>query len=92
MCGICGIAGVDHAAQLTYLGLYALQHRGQESAGIAVVDQAGPRPPHRGTGLEQEVFSPDALSGLAGPAATVLQRRRAPARLFVCVAHSHTVL
>ena len=34
MCGIYGVAGVPDAAQLVYLGLYALQHRGQESAGI----------------------------------------------------------
>ena len=37
MCGIFGIDGCDDASNLTYLGLYALQHRGQESAGIASV-------------------------------------------------------
>lgn len=37
-CGIFGIFGVEHAANLTYLGLYALQHRGQESTGIASSD------------------------------------------------------
>ncbi len=37
-CGVFGIYGVEHAANLTYLGLYALQHRGQESAGIASSD------------------------------------------------------
>ncbi len=37
-CGVFGIYGVAHAANLTYLGLYALQHRGQESAGIASSD------------------------------------------------------
>jgi len=33
-CGIFGVFGLDDAAKLTYFGLYALQHRGQESAGI----------------------------------------------------------
>ncbi|HPK67090.1 MAG TPA: amidophosphoribosyltransferase, partial [Thermoanaerobaculia bacterium] len=41
MCGIFGIGGHDDAANLTYLGLYALQHRGQESAGIATADDEG---------------------------------------------------
>ena len=38
-CGIFGVYGNAEAAKLTYLGLYALQHRGQESAGIAVTDR-----------------------------------------------------
>src|SRR6187399_680476 len=37
-CGVFGIFGHPEAANLTYLGLYALQHRGQESAGIAASD------------------------------------------------------
>ena len=37
-CGVFGIFGHPEAANMTYLGLYALQHRGQESAGIAVSD------------------------------------------------------
>jgi hypothetical protein len=37
-CGVFGIFGHPEAANLTYLGLYALQHRGQESAGIATAD------------------------------------------------------
>ena len=37
-CGVFGIFGHDEAARLTYLGLYALQHRGQESAGIVSSD------------------------------------------------------
>ncbi|MBV9880554.1 MAG: amidophosphoribosyltransferase [Gemmatirosa sp.] len=41
MCGIFGVRGHAHAAALTHLGLYSLQHRGQESAGIAAVDDAG---------------------------------------------------
>src|SRR4051812_41810449 len=39
-CGVFGIFGHSEAAKLTYLGLYALQHRGQESAGIAASDGA----------------------------------------------------
>ena len=39
-CGVFGIFGHPEAANLTYLGLYALQHRGQESAGIASCDGA----------------------------------------------------
>jgi len=41
MCGIIGVSGIPDAARLTYLGLYALQHRGQESAGIVAVDRDG---------------------------------------------------
>jgi amidophosphoribosyltransferase len=41
MCGIFGVRGHPHAAALTHLGLYSLQHRGQESAGIAAIDEAG---------------------------------------------------
>ena len=37
-CGVCGIYGHEDAAHITYLGLYVLQHRGQESAGIAVAN------------------------------------------------------
>ena len=38
MCGIIGAAGVPDASRVTYLGLYSLQHRGQESAGIVATD------------------------------------------------------
>ena len=41
MCGIVGVAGMDRAAELAYLGLYALQHRGQEAAGISAADEHG---------------------------------------------------
>ncbi len=41
MCGIIGVSGIPDAARLAYLGLYALQHRGQESAGIVAVDRGG---------------------------------------------------
>jgi len=49
-CGVMGVYGSDRAAELVYLGLYALQHRGQESAGIAVSD-GGILRSARGAGL-----------------------------------------
>jgi amidophosphoribosyltransferase len=66
MCGIFGAANVRDAAQLAYLGLYALQHRGQESAGIVAVDADGQARVHRGMGLVNDVFSADVLRGLRG--------------------------
>ena len=46
-CGVFGIYGHSEAANLTYLGLYALQHRGQESVGIATSDGGGCRSTRR---------------------------------------------
>ena len=66
MCGIFGVSGIPDAAQLVYLGLYALQHRGQESAGIVAVDEAGQAGAHRGMGLVNDVFSSDVLHALRG--------------------------
>jgi amidophosphoribosyltransferase len=66
MCGIFGAVNIRDAAQLAYLGLYALQHRGQESAGIVAVDTEGQARAHRGMGLVNDVFSPDVLRGLRG--------------------------
>jgi amidophosphoribosyltransferase len=64
-CGVCGIHGHQDAAKFTYFGLYALQHRGQESAGIVSSD--GERIyQHRGMGLVPEVFSEEHLQGLVG--------------------------
>jgi len=64
-CGIFGVFGHKDAAGLTYLGLYALQHRGQESAGIVVSDGKNIR--HwRGMGLVSEVFTSGTLNTLAG--------------------------
>src|SRR6185369_8376352 len=51
----CGVFGAPEAANLTYLGLHALQHRGQESAGIVSAD-AGKLLAHRALGLVQDVF------------------------------------
>ncbi|NOT44815.1 MAG: amidophosphoribosyltransferase [Acidobacteria bacterium] len=64
-CGVFGILGHPEASNLTYLGLYALQHRGQESAGIASSD--GGRVRHyKAMGYVNDVFSGDALSHLPG--------------------------
>ena len=64
-CGVCGVYGHQDAAKLTYFGLYALQHRGQESAGI--VSSNGERiQQHRGMGLVPEVFSEEHLQSLVG--------------------------
>ncbi len=67
-CGVFGIWGSPEAAHQAYTALYAQQHRGQESAGIAVSD--GRRlDAHVGMGLVAEVFSPKVLAQLRGRAA-----------------------
>ena len=67
-CGVFGVFGHPEAAKLTYLGLYALQHRGQESAGIASSDGAG-LSLHKGMGLVEEIFRHEELAKLAGDVA-----------------------
>ncbi len=57
-CGVFGIFGHPEAANLTYLGLYALQHRGQESCGIVASDGMHLKA-HRGMGLVSDVFKQD---------------------------------
>jgi amidophosphoribosyltransferase len=69
MCGIIGVSGIPDAARLAYLGLYALQHRGQESAGIVVVDREGNARAHRGMGLVSENFHDAELDRLPGDVA-----------------------
>jgi amidophosphoribosyltransferase len=65
MCGVFGIHGHTEAANLAYLGLHALQHRGQESAGIVTSD--GTRlHQHVSMGHVQQAFPPEALSRLPG--------------------------
>jgi len=66
MCGVMGVSGMSNAAELVYLGLYALQHRGQESAGIVSLDPDGRARGHRGMGLVQDVFPPRVLRELPG--------------------------
>ncbi|MDE7451610.1 MAG: class II glutamine amidotransferase, partial [Alistipes sp.] len=68
-CGVFGIFGVPNAASLSYYGLHALQHRGQEGCGIVSVDSDGRFRRVRGAGLVTEVFNGDKLSGLAGETA-----------------------
>jgi amidophosphoribosyltransferase len=64
-CGVFGVYGHPNAAELTYYGLYALQHRGQESAGIVTSD--GLRfHEHKGMGLVSQVFRGNILQELAG--------------------------
>lgn len=65
MCGIFGIESHSDAANLTYLGLYALQHRGQESAGLASWDGQQMRV-ERGMGEVREIFPPRVLKSLVG--------------------------
>lgn len=64
-CGVFGIHGHSEAARITYLGLYALQHRGQESAGICTT-QGREQFVHRAMGLVSEVFSEPVLDRLPG--------------------------
>ena len=64
-CGVFGlyVNGMDHAAGCVYNALYALQHRGQESAGIAINDD-GVITSHKDVGLVSEVFTPEILERL----------------------------
>ena len=64
-CGVFGIFGHPEASNLTSLGLYALQHRGQESAGIAVADGTRMRVV-RGMGQVADAFKEETLAGLGG--------------------------
>ena len=70
-CGVFGVYDFDghDVASTIYYGLYALQHRGQESCGIAVSDTQGPKGKvlsHKDMGLLNEVFTPEILDGLKG--------------------------
>ncbi len=67
-CGIFGVFGHREASRITYLGLYALQHRGQESAGIASTDQAGLHS-ETGMGHVADIFSQSRLENLKGESA-----------------------
>ncbi|HSO13042.1 MAG TPA: amidophosphoribosyltransferase [Anaerolineales bacterium] len=65
----CGVIGVfapnEDVARMTFFGLYALQHRGQEAAGIAVADGNGISL-YKNVGLVSQVFTPERLNGLQG--------------------------
>jgi len=67
-CGLVGIIGHPRAAERAFYGLFALQHRGQESAGIAVRSSRGLNG-HTGMGLACDVFTAAALATLEGDAA-----------------------
>jgi len=65
-CGVVGISSAEgHVAQQAFFGLFALQHRGQEAAGIAVADGAMARL-HKDVGLVGQVFTPETLAPLTG--------------------------
>lgn len=65
-CGVIGIFGPnEEVARMAFFGLYALQHRGQEAAGIAVAD-GQTMSAHKGIGLVAQVFTPNAMTELKG--------------------------
>jgi amidophosphoribosyltransferase len=67
-CGVFGVFGHPEASKLTYLGLHALQHRGQESAGIASSDGLDIHV-HKSLGHVQEIFTPEVIADLPGDVA-----------------------
>jgi len=67
-CGVFGVFGHPEAANITYLGLYSLQHRGQESAGIVSCHE-GRLHRHLGMGMVHDVFKQDVMDKLPGEAA-----------------------
>ena len=64
-CGVFGVYNHPEAANITYLGLYSLQHRGQESAGIVSSNKKRLNS-HKGMGLVADVFSEESLAELPG--------------------------
>jgi amidophosphoribosyltransferase len=66
MCGIFGVHGHPEAASLAHLGLYSLQHRGQESAGIVSVDESTGAHAYRAMGLVSDHFDRGAMAALVG--------------------------
>ncbi|UCF19923.1 MAG: amidophosphoribosyltransferase [Gemmatimonadota bacterium] len=65
-CGVFAVSGHEAAAELTFLGLYALQHRGQESAGIVAIDDDGQTRIHKGMGLVAEAIKEAHIRELRG--------------------------
>ena len=65
-CGVFGVYGHPEAANLAYLGLYALQHRGQESAGI-VSSNGKSLISHRGMGLVADIFNSEVIGRSKAP-------------------------
>jgi amidophosphoribosyltransferase len=68
MCGIVAVSGIERAAELVSLGLYALQHRGQEAAGICAVEDGQVRV-HKAAGAIADGFDDRILDGLPGTVA-----------------------
>jgi amidophosphoribosyltransferase len=68
-CGVFAAVGVARAAEVTALGLHALQHRGQESTGIVSCDEAGAFHGHKGLGLVSDVYRDLDFARLPGPVA-----------------------
>jgi amidophosphoribosyltransferase len=66
MCGIFGIFGHEHAAAIAHLGLYSLQHRGQESSGIVAVDRERGAKAIKSMGLVSEALAGPAVESLPG--------------------------
>jgi amidophosphoribosyltransferase len=85
-CGVFGIYGHSEASNLTYLGLYALQHRGQESAGIAASD-GGLIRHHKAMGYVNEVFNGGSLAKLPGTLAVGHVRYSTAGESLVANAH-----
>ncbi|SME90795.1 amidophosphoribosyltransferase [Pseudobacteriovorax antillogorgiicola] len=65
-CGVVGVVGDKEAANLIYLSLYALQHRGQEAAGIVTLNKEGSFSGHKAFGLVGDGFNKDILDKLEG--------------------------
>ena len=65
-CGVFGAYGVPDAAKAAFLGLQALQHRGQQGCGIAAVDTEGTIRIHKSAGLVKDVFPDNEMPGLPG--------------------------
>src|SRR5256885_17048298 len=85
-CGVFGIFGHKEASNLTYLGLYALQHRGQESAGIAASD-GGLIRHHKAMGYVNEALNSEALAKLPGSLAVGHVRYSTAGESLVANAH-----
>ena len=80
-CGVFAVFGHPQAAEITFYGLYALQHRGQESAGIVVHDGKTRKfKSHHGMGLVPQVFNDAELAKLSAPARSVTCATRRPVR------------
>jgi len=68
-CAVFGIRNHSEASRLAYLGLYALQHRGQEASGIVCLSEEGIHTSHKGHGLVADVFDEESLNALKGDTA-----------------------